>query len=187
MSLAYIRGREFSTENRFDFWQREILRNIDTSCCDPAELIKQCESELAKHNIYFERQWGAFTGSCYKLIVSQEPIKDRRISDWEYVIDYGSLLDFFNEYFGIKGGMRSEIALRHKYRKLKKLEAYNLHEFAWYLIRIAREIIFHQHSQDLFEAGCIRYYSLDLAWNQIAIEFKTCSGRATSFRSIYAA
>lgn len=193
MSAAYIRDPAYSTKNRADFFWGEIYApqakqireaNISASCHITDELIQQYRAELVKYNIYFDRQYGLWSGKEYTIHVSQNPIKARRMFSCEYVIDYGPLLNFFDEYFDIAGGMLSERKLRRKYRKFQKLEAYNLHEFAWFLVHIAHEIIFHQHSQDLFDAGLIRHHSIDLAWNRIAIEYDIDPGFSFSVRNI---
>lgn len=193
MSLAYIRGPEYSTSNRIGFFwnaiyapQAQQIRKADSeaSCCITDELIQQYRAELARYHIYFERQYGAWSGDAYSVHVSQKPLRARGIFRCEYIIDYGPLLNFFDEYFGIAGGMLSERKLRRKYRKLQKLEAYNLHEFAWFLVRIAREIIFREYSQDLFDEGRIRHYGLDLAWNNISVTYDLEPGVSSSIRHI---
>lgn len=195
MSLAYIRNRTFSTANRAGFFWSEIyapqaaeIRATDknASCLVPDQFIEQCRTEFAKYHIYFEHEYGAGYGSCYGISVSQNPVPVRGAFACEYVIDYGSLTDFFADYFGITGKMLSERALSHKYPKLKKLDAYSLHEFSWYLVRIAREIIFHQCSQDLFEEGRIRRYGLNLAYNYITVEFTIKPDVSFSLRNITA-
>lgn len=195
MSLAYIREPEFSTSNRIGFFWDQIyapraqqIRREDSraSCHVTDELIQQYRAELSGYHIYFEHQYGAWYGSAYCVHVSQEPLRARGMFRCEYIIDYGPLLNFFDEYFGIADGMLSEGKLCRKYRKFQKLEAYNLHEFAWFLVRIAREIIFREHSQDLFDEGRIRYYGLDLAWNNISVTYDLEPGVSYSIRSIEA-
>ncbi len=151
MALNHIRyehdgGKEYGMGNRTVSFMRIFYSSAgaeETERKTPEEIFQF----LSKYHLYLEREYGLATGSMYSLKVSDHPLKPRGCFDCEYVRDFGSIMDFLNDYYGFTRERKSDFGIWKKYRKFKKAEFYTPADLGEKLVLLGRELFFQHQTQ----------------------------------------
>lgn len=193
MALNFIRherdgGRQYGKGNRSCFFMRvfyrkeyereleeynsmseEEQRKMNVNDTPPREEWKEIFKFLSTYHLYLEREYGGATGSMYSIKVSDHQLQPRGVFDCEYVQDFGSIMTFLDDYYGLTRERLSGVAIWKKYHKLGKVEFYSPAELGEKLVLLGRELYYRYHIQKwLDDENCtIKSYDIDFDFNQV--------------------
>ncbi len=184
MALNHIRhekagGRQYGMGNRTEFFMRIFYSGTDVEKAErktPEEIFQF----LSGYHLYLEHEYGLATGSMYSLKISDHPLEPRGCFKCEYVHDFGSIMEFLNDYYGFTRERKSDFGIWKKYRKFKKVEYYTPADLGEKLIQLSRELYFRYQTQEYIDdQHCdIIAYDIDFEFNHVDawLRFTNLSG-----------
>lgn len=175
VALNYIRhekigGKEYGMGNRTEDFMRILYSGTDVEKAErkaPEEIFQF----LSRFHLYLEREYGLATGNMYSLKVSDHPLKPRGCFKCEYVRDFGSIMEFLNDYYGFTRERKSDFGIWKKYRSLKKVEYYTPADLGEKLAQLSRELYFRYKTQTYIDdQHCnIISYDIDFEFNHVDV------------------